>query len=210
MPLHIPLAPPRLQAPAKDEDPGGGQSSPLPTVRGKLPQPRPHRVFVPPMVALNDQPHLVVDTAILDAPELNVQLASFGSPLGSLDFGGGGPGKFGGFGGGDHGGVGDGSVGGFGVRDIAPKVTRSPQVIHKEEPEYSEPARKAHVTGVVRLRIDVGLDGRPTNIRVISGVGLGLDESAIEAVRKWRFRPALSGDRPVVAPAVVDVGFYLL
>ncbi|MEI9811463.1 MAG: energy transducer TonB [Acidobacteriota bacterium] len=83
-------------------------------------------------------------------------------------------------------------------------------MIHQVEPEYSEPARRAHIQGIVRLRIDVGLDGLPTNIRVIEGMGMGLDESAIEAVRRWRFQPALSGDLPVVAPAIVEVGFHLL
>ncbi|MEO8099402.1 MAG: energy transducer TonB [Acidobacteriota bacterium] len=210
LPLHTPLTAPRLQAPAKQEDSGGGQSSDQPPIRGKIPPPRPHRIFVPPMVALNDQPHLIVDTAMLDAPAVDVQLAGFGDPFGALDSGAGGPGRVGGFGGGDNGGLGPGSGRGFSIRETPPKVTRSPQVIYKEEPQYSEAARKSHMQGVVRLRIDVGLDGRPTNIRVVSGVGLGLDESAIEAVRKWRFRPALSGDRPVVAPALVDVGFYLL
>jgi protein TonB len=45
---------------------------------------------------------------------------------------------------------------------------------------------------------------------VIEGIGLGLDEAAINAVKQWRFQPALSGSQPVVAPAVVEVGFHLL
>ena len=90
------------------------------------------------------------------------------------------------------------------------RVTRAPQLIYQIEPEYSEEARKARYQGVVVLHIEVGLDGLASNIRVIEGAGLGLDERAIDAVRKWRFRPALAGDRPVVAPAVVEVNFRLL
>ena len=51
---------------------------------------------------------------------------------------------------------------------------------------------------------------RAANIRVAQSAGLGLDERAIEAVRRWRFRPALAGDRGVVAPAVVEVNFRLM
>jgi len=58
--------------------------------------------------------------------------------------------------------------------------------------------------------IDVGPDGHPANIRVAHGVGLGLDERAIDAVSHWRFSPAVAGDGPVVAPALVEVGFHLL
>jgi TonB family protein len=78
------------------------------------------------------------------------------------------------------------------------------------EPEYSEEARKLKFQGTVLLAIDVDVNGSAVNIRVVRPAGLGLDERAIEAVRKWRFRPALSGDRPVVAPATVEVNFRLL
>jgi protein TonB len=56
----------------------------------------------------------------------------------------------------------------------------------------------------------VALDGKPINIRVIQGIGLGLDECAIDAVKRWRFQPALAGDVPVVAPATIEVGFHLI
>ena len=79
-----------------------------------------------------------------------------------------------------------------------------------EEPEYSEEARKARHQGTVILAIDVDETGHATNIRVMHGLGLGLDEKAIQAVMRWKFRPALSGDRPVTAPATVEVSFRLL
>ena len=56
----------------------------------------------------------------------------------------------------------------------------------------------------------VDINGLPSNIRVVRAIGLGLDERAVQAVEKWKFRPAMSGDRPVIAPAVVEVSFHLL
>ena len=78
------------------------------------------------------------------------------------------------------------------------------------EPEYSEDARKVHFQGTVVLTIEVDTNGLPSNIRVVRAIGLGLDERAVQAVEKWRFRPAMSGDHPVIAPALVEVSFHLL
>ncbi|MCU1336325.1 MAG: TonB family protein [Bryobacterales bacterium] len=206
--LFEPLHAPRLPA----FNGGGGQNSPLPARRGRAPQPVKSRVFLPPMVAVNDRPQLVVQQALLESPEINLAMVEIGDPLGigKLPSGGlGGPTGIG-----DHGrgGVGDGDgprVGGSPGASLA-RITRHPVLLHKEEPEYSEDARKARFQGTVTLLIDVGLDGRPTNIRVTQGVGLGLDERAVDAVTHWRFSPAVAGDRPVVAPALIEVGFHLL
>jgi TonB family protein len=166
-------------------------------------------MFVAPMVARSEQPKLVLAAGMIDAPGMNVGPIGDPGGLGAGDFGG--PGCCAGFGQGTGGGIGDGEDGGYSARAVTQeKLTRRPQVIYQVEPQYSEEARRAHVQGAVRLRIDVGLDGRPVNIRVVQAMGLGLDENAIEAVKRWRFRPALIGDRPVVAPALVEVGFHLL
>lgn len=60
------------------------------------------------------------------------------------------------------------------------------------------------------LAIEVDESGHATNMRVISSPGLGLDQKAIEAVAKWRFRPASQGGRPVPTSARVEVNFHLL
>jgi TonB family protein len=206
VPLHIPLQAPRI----RQEESGGGQGMPEPASKGVLPKRQP-RMFLPPMVAVNEQPKLVLAVGLMDAPETEATVGEIGNPLGLIGRQSGGPGKFGGLGEGENGGIGGGRDSGFSGREVAqPKLTRTPQVIYQEEPQYSEPARKAHAQGYVRLRMEVGLDGRPFNIRVVQPMGMGLDESAIEAVKHWRFRPALIGDRPVVAPALVEVGFHLL
>lgn len=210
--LFEPLHAPRLPTHIEKNNGGGGQNSRLPARRGRAPQPVKRRVFLPPMVAVNDHPQLVVQQALLEAPDIDFSAAAVGNPLGLSDFGGGGAGLRGGIGIGKDGGIGDGDGPRLGgpLGASRAKLTRHPVVLHKEEPEYSEDARKAHFQGTVTLLIDVGLDGRPANIRVLHGAGLGLDERAIDAVSRWRFSPALAGDRPVVAPALVEVGFHLL
>ncbi len=206
--LHAPLLAPRV----RPQESGGGQGTPEPAAKGELPPKPVRRLFLPPQVAVNDQPKLVMAVGMIDAPLIEDALGIIGDPRGLLDGLGGGPGRgLIGIGNGSGDGIGDGPGSGIsGVAITKEKLTRTPQIIFQVEPQYSEEARRSHAQGSVRLRIDVGLDGRPTNIRVVQPMGMGLDEAAIEAVKRWRFRPALIGDRPVVAPALVEVGFHLL
>lgn len=210
--LFEPLHAPRLPPAHVESEGGGGQQSPLPARRGRAPKPVKSRIFLPPMVAVNDHPELVVQQALPDAPEISLALVETGNPLGIGKFPSGGLG--GPIGMGDHGrgGVGDGDGPRLGGPLVAARarITRHPVLLHKEEPEYSEDARRARFQGTVILMIDVELDGHPANIRVVQGIGLGLDERAVDAVSHWRFSPAVAGDRPVVAPALVEVGFHLL
>jgi TonB family protein len=75
---------------------------------------------------------------------------------------------------------------------------------------YSEEARIAGLEGRIRLYIVVAEDGTAQNPRVIRGLGLGLDEMAIEAVRGWRFQPGTKEEKPVRVAATVEVNFRLL
>ena len=130
-----PLRAPRL--PEVHVEGGGGQQAPLPARRGRAPLPAKRRVFLPPMLATNARPDLVAPEAFASPPD-------FGLPAGTFDFGGGGPGIPGGFGSGKYGGFGDGDgprLGGPSGSSRA-KITRHPLLLHKEEPEYSEAARK--------------------------------------------------------------------
>jgi TonB family protein len=83
-------------------------------------------------------------------------------------------------------------------------------VIHIADPYYSEEARKAKYQGTVLLRYVVDVDGKPKNIVVERSLGLGLDEKAIEAMRKWRFKPAMKNGKPVRMKAVTEMKFRLL
>jgi len=71
-----------------------------------------------------------------------------------------------------------------------------PTVIYKVEPEFSEEARKAKYQGTVVLSVEVDVSGRPAHLMVLSSLGLGLDQKALEAVAQWRFKPALRDGKP--------------
>ena len=83
-------------------------------------------------------------------------------------------------------------------------------MLYKVDPEYSEEARKAKYSGTVVVYIEVDETGHARNLRVVRSIGLGLDEKAIEAVNKWRFKPGLKDGKPVVVAAHIEVNFRLL
>jgi TonB family protein len=115
-----------------------------------------------------------------------------------------GPGRGSGAGPGGGGGV---SLEGAGA--IRGAIT-APALLWKVEPEYSEEARKARLQGTVLLRVEINTRGQVQNVEVARGLGLGLDERAVEAVRRWRFRSGTAGGKPVVMTAVVEMRFQLL
>jgi TonB family protein len=87
---------------------------------------------------------------------------------------------------------------------------RPPVLIYKYDPEYSEEARKAKYSGTVVLAVVIDTSGQVTNIKVIKSLGLGLDEKAMEAVLRWRFRPGTKDGQPIVVQTQVEVDFRLL
>ncbi len=86
----------------------------------------------------------------------------------------------------------------------------APQLISKVEPEYSEEARRAGLQGTVVLYVVVDGNGAPRDFKVVRSVGLGLDEKAVEAVQKWRFKPGFKDGKPVSAAAQIEVNFRLV
>ena len=89
-------------------------------------------------------------------------------------------------------------------------ATRPPALLYKVDPEYSEEARKAKYSGIVILSVLVDTSGRAQDIKVIKALGLGLDEKAMEAVSKWRFRPATKNGQPITVTTQAQVDFRLL
>jgi TonB family protein len=213
MPAVVHIFTPRLDHPFK-KDGGGGQRQPLPPRRGEAPKVVAPRVFVPPMVTRMKSPKLVVLAALTEMPEYNITAPQIGDPLGASGLLSGGPGGPVGIGTGPGGGIGPGGgsrQGGARPTDVyTGKLTRSPELIYKEEPEYSDEARKARHEGTVLIDLEVDASGRPVNLRVVRSLGLGLDEKAMAAVSHWKFRPAMAGNRAVTAPARVAVSFHLL
>lgn len=85
----------------------------------------------------------------------------------------------------------------------------APRPIKSPDPEYSIEARQQKVQGSCVLWLVVGTDGLPRSIRVQKGLGFGLDEKAVEAVRQWRFEPALKDGKPVPVQINIEVSFRL-
>jgi len=86
----------------------------------------------------------------------------------------------------------------------------SPRLLSKIEPGYSEEARAAKLEGTVLLAVEVWEDGTAHNVRVVRSLGLGLDENAIDAVKKWKFSPGTKDGKRVRVSARVEVKFRLL
>ena len=100
-----------------------------------------------------------------------------------------------------------------GIRDVF-KVgggVSAPRPVYSPNPKYSKEARKAKLQGVCVLWLVVGTDGKPrdSDIRVVRALGLGLDEEAIKAVKKWTFEPARKDGQPVAVQINVQVNFHL-
>lgn len=75
--------------------------------------------------------------------------------------------------------------------------------------EYSDEARRKKVQGVVLVSVLVTPDGMPTDARVEKGLGYGLDQSALECVSRYRFRPATRDGKPIAARVTIEVSFRL-
>lgn len=201
---------------------GGGDRSPTPPAKGKLPRPAPKQ-FTPPMqVVQNEQPKLIMEPTLVIQPDAQlpkVNMPMFGDPLARIGPPSNGPGSGAGIGSGSGGGVGSGRGAGFGpgegggvgggVYKIGGGVS-APTLVFKVEPEYSEEARKAKFQGTVVLYVVVDEKGAPRDLRVVRPLGLGLDEKAIEAVTKWRFRPGYKDGKAVPVAATIEVNFRLL
>jgi protein TonB len=202
---------------------GGGEHKQQPPTQGKLPKWSMTRI-TPPLMTPNPNPKLIADPTLLGPPDLKIPSPNdpnFGDPLaammsasaGSGGGGGMGTGDGGGIGSGSGGGLGPGSGGGTGGGAFRPGTggVGYPSCLYCPEPQYSEDARKAKFQGIVVLQVVIQPDGHATNIQVVKGAGLGLDEKAIEAVRTWRFKPAIGpSGTPVATITPIEVNFRLL
>ena len=95
---------------------------------------------------------------------------------------------------------------GANVYKIGGDVT-APVLVSKVEPEYTQDARAAKYQGTVLLYAEIGPDGLAHNIVVQRGLGLGLNEKAIQAISLWRFKPSSKDGQPVTVPVSIEVNF---
>ncbi len=202
---------------------GGGSHEIVDPIKGKLP-PRMKDPITPPMVPVLDKPKLSMaaaidvqkDITLPDNPNLpnigvknsaNVTLASNGQGGG----GGMGSGYGGGLGSGTGNGYGPGTGGntGGGVYRVGGGVS-APVPIFTPEAEFSDEARRAKYQGVCLVSLIVDAQGNPQNVHVVRPLGMGLDEKALEAVRKYKFKPAMKDGRtPVPVLMSIEVNFRL-
>ncbi len=206
-----PPPPPKAPPKAVVMGGGGGQKS-TPVAKGNPPKFSPEQLNppkAPPTVAPKINVPVTVDVdpnlkmATTNLP--NIGLAN--SPLVGVGLG---TGKGTGIGSGNGSGIGPGSGGntGGGIRRIGGGVS-APVIIFQPEPEFSEEARKAKVAGNVLVYLQVDPTGKPIHLRVLRGIGLGLDEKALEAVRQYRFKPAMENGHPVTVEMNVEVNFQI-
>ena len=88
-------------------------------------------------------------------------------------------------------------------------VVTFPVVLQRVQPAYTEEGRKLKNEGIVVVLVRVDPTGKPTVKRVLRALGNGLDEKAVEAVHKWRFRPAYERGKPIAMDTTVEVEFRL-
>jgi TonB family protein len=197
---------------------GGGTHEVVEASKGHLPTVAEIQI-TPPQLSKIERPKLgIAPTEMVKIPEDNnlpnlgvsqspqVVLVSQGRGSGS----GFGQGQGGGIGMGHGSGVGPGTGGGYGggLMSVGGGVA-APVVIHSVEPEFTQDARQANFQGSVAIKLIVDTQGNPQDVRVIRHLGMGLDEKAMEAVRQYKFRPAMYQGHPVSVQIVMDVDFHL-
>jgi len=84
-----------------------------------------------------------------------------------------------------------------------------PQAIFDPDPEYTKEAREAKYQGTCIIGLIVEADGSPSHVTLIRGLGKGLDEKALDAIRSWKFKPATKGGTPVPTQIAIQVVFHL-
>ena len=92
------------------------------------------------------------------------------------------------------------------AQPAAPQIGRV-AILTSVDPEYSDTAKTAGLQGTDFLFVAIDENGAPDKIEVIQGLGLGLDEKAVEAVKRWTFRPASQNGQPARSELVVEVPF---
>ncbi|MGD0520687.1 MAG: energy transducer TonB [Terracidiphilus sp.] len=95
-----------------------------------------------------------------------------------------------------------------GIYRVGGSVT-APVPLSYPEAEFSDEARRAKYSGICLISLIVDTQGMPQNVHVERALGMGLDEKAIEAVRQYRFRPAMKNGVPVPVEIKVEVNFRL-
>jgi TonB family protein len=84
-----------------------------------------------------------------------------------------------------------------------------PEILSSTRPIYTELARRARVTGTVIVEAIIDEHGDVTDVRVLKGLSMGLDQAATDAIRAWKFKPAMREGQPVRVYYVLTVNFQV-
>lgn len=87
--------------------------------------------------------------------------------------------------------------------------TKAPVPLTTPEATYTDAARKAKINGVCNISLIVDRQGMPQNLRVVKSLDPGLDQNALVAVSRYRFKPAMRDGEPVPVMVIVEVNFKL-
>jgi TonB family protein len=81
------------------------------------------------------------------------------------------------------------------------------QILHSAPLELSDAARQNHATGSIEVAFTVDTDGNPQKVHVVRGVGMGMDEKAVEAIEQYRFQPYVEDGQPVARATTLELKF---
>ena len=194
----------------------GGGKTPIPTTTGSL-LPVSSIQIVRPSLPPKRESLVPVPPTILDpaAPAVLTSVNKIGLPWMRDDTNSPGPGDSNTIGNSKGRTMGDSSTDGPGgegdsLSPYRPGVTL-PTCVYCPDPQYTDEAREAKLQGRVALRVLVGADGRASQIQIFQGIGLGLDDRAVQSVRSWKFAPAHDGARRAVpAWITIEIIFRLI
>lgn len=218
--LYDPQNPPILPTPKPMQGGGGGgEHKIIEPQRAPMPKPVVRPQMMPPQIARVEKPIIQAPPPTIHAnlpqnyalPKVGMpkspQIAVASQGSGSNGFG---IGMGGGMGSGRGDGAGPGANGGYGggVMNVGGGVS-APEVIHSVDPQFTTQARAAELQGTVAIQLIVDGQGYPQDVHVVRHLGMGLDEKAIEAVRQYRFRPAMYQGHAVAVQMIIEVAFHL-
>lgn len=193
---------------------GGGQHDLKPASRGTPPK-FALAQFARPMTHPPIHPQIAMTPTIIGNPDIKMpdpKLPNWGDPVGRSNNDSLGQGRGNGLGNGNGNGLGPGegwNTGG-GFPNAGTGGYGSAQCLYCPNPDYTDEAMKVKIQGLVELLGVITVDGRITDVQVVKGLGYGLDENAIKAVRTWRLRPALGPNgKPAAVRQLIDVTFQL-
>ncbi|MGA2754856.1 MAG: energy transducer TonB [Terracidiphilus sp.] len=86
----------------------------------------------------------------------------------------------------------------------------APVIKHRVTAQYTDEARRANYQGACLIGLIVNAQGNPVNVHVVRPLGMGLDEKAMDAIRQYKFKPAMKdGKTPVPVMVTIEVDFRL-